>query len=177
MSPDAKNYDAIPTMENNDVSEANRSPRRPMVLGLLVLAAASVMALAGYHVMSLKRQLAHHDRLLTRLMALEGAFTKTSSADVPLLGLGRHGDSCEVDDDCDSGNCKDKRYAFCEGTGIASGDIGSSCQADSECDSGLCLYNTCYETNVPYGGSCYDDRMCASSMKCSHPYYACGVHY
>ena len=107
----------------------------------------------------LKAALADHQ---SQLQALTVQSTPLLGA--ALQGSAAVGDACAADNECGSGDCQTKPYAFC----VASArnlPLLSACKFDQSCASGYCdYYGKCKKINGT-GGYCIEDKGCASN-KC-----------
>ena len=80
-----------------------------------------------------------------------------------LQGSSSEGDQCFADNECESGACHTKPYAFC-GAKIYTAN-GKWCAQDENCASGYCDHNInkCKQVKGP-GGGCHEPKGCLSGI-------------
>jgi len=132
-------------------------------IGIAVFAflamANSISGLKAELKAELKAGLADHQ---SQLQALTVQSTPLLGA--ALQGSAAVGDACAADNECGSGDCRTKPYAFCVAS-VGNLPLYSACKSDQSCASGYCDKNGECKRIKSSGGSCREDKGC-DSHKC-----------
>ena len=115
----------------------------------------------GNSISELKAALADHQSQLQALTVQSTPLLGTA-----LQGSSAAGDMCVADNECSSGFCINKPYAFC----VDDPDFpdGHACQSDAACASKFCHNGNCKQLAGPYE-RCLEDIECRSG-KCDELY-------
>jgi len=155
-----------PLVCNDAVENKSSSTRLATLLG--GIAVFAFLAMSGQlvshanSISELKAALAdHRSQYEAQLQALNGQSTPLLGT--ALQGSSADGDQCFADNECESGACHTKPYAFC-GAKIYTAN-GKWCAQDENCASGYCDHNInkCKQVKGP-GGGCHEPKGCLSGI-------------
>jgi len=162
-----------PLVCKNAVENKSTSTRLATLLSIGI-AVFAFLAMAGQHVShfnnisQLKAALADHQSTIDgQQSTIDGHQSQLQALTVqstPLLGTALQGssaagDMCVADNECSSGFCINKPYAFC----VDDPDFpdGHACQSDAACASKFCHNGNCKHLGGPYD-HCSEDIECRS---------------
>ena len=112
----------------------------------------------GNSISELKAALADHQYQLQALTVQSTALLGTA-----LQGSSAEGDQCFADNECESGACNTKPYAFCAAK-LNTANYGP-CAKDGDCASGYCDHTYSHCTPVTGTGvNCHEPKGCLSNI-------------